>query len=79
MGAVGAAVLGAPISTAMIIFEMTGDWQTGIAVMTTVSLSSALASRLGAAARARALAEFDEQIVIARTLAVYREVLPGDR
>ncbi len=38
-----------------------------------------LASRLGAAARARALAEFDEQIVIARTLAVYREVLPGDR
>ncbi|KGJ04572.1 chloride channel protein, CIC family [Paracoccus halophilus] len=46
MGAVGAAVLGAPISTAMIIFEMTGDWQTGIAVMTTISLSSALASRL---------------------------------
>jgi len=28
----------------MIVFEMTGDWQTGIAVMTTVSLSSALAS-----------------------------------
>ncbi|WP_374634872.1 chloride channel protein [Paracoccus sp. (in: a-proteobacteria)] len=46
MGAVGAAVLGAPISTAMIIFEMTGHWQTGIAVMTSVSLSSALASRL---------------------------------
>ena len=46
MGAVGAAVLGAPISTAMIIFEMTGHWQTGIAVMTSISLSSALASRL---------------------------------
>ncbi|WBU52472.1 chloride channel protein [Paracoccus sp. SCSIO 75233] len=46
MGAVGAAVLGAPISTALIIFEMTGDFQTGIAVMTAVSLSSALASRL---------------------------------
>ncbi|MCF3972805.1 chloride channel protein [Paracoccus salsus] len=46
MAAVGAAVLGAPISTALIIFEMTGDWQTGIAVMTAVSLSSALASRL---------------------------------
>ncbi|WP_371930812.1 chloride channel protein [Paracoccus spongiarum] len=46
MGAVGAAVLGAPISTALIVFEMTGDWQTGIAVMTAVSLSSALASRL---------------------------------
>nr|WP_232962757.1 chloride channel protein [Paracoccus tegillarcae] len=46
MGAVAAAVLGAPISTALIVFEMTGDWQTGIAVMTAVSLSSALASRL---------------------------------
>lgn len=46
MGAVGAAVLGAPISTALIIFEMTGDWQTGIAVMTAVSLSAALASRM---------------------------------
>lgn len=46
MGAVGAAVLGAPISTALIVFEMTGSWQTGIAVMTAVSLSSALASKL---------------------------------
>ena len=46
MGAVAAAVLGAPISTALIVFEMTGDFQTGIAVMTTVSLSSALGSRL---------------------------------
>ncbi len=33
MGAVAAAVLGAPISTALILFEMTGDYQTGIAVM----------------------------------------------
>jgi chloride channel protein, CIC family len=46
MGAVAAAVLGAPISTALIVFEMTGDWQTGIAVMVSVSLSTALASRL---------------------------------
>lgn len=36
-----------------------------------------LARRLGDAARARALAEFDERIVIQCTLAVYREVLPG--
>lgn len=35
-----------------------------------------LATRLGDAARKRVLAEFDERIVIARTLAVYREVLP---
>ena len=46
MGAVGAAVLGAPISTALIVFEMTGDYQTGIAVMVAVAMSSALASRL---------------------------------
>ncbi|WP_298558236.1 chloride channel protein [uncultured Aliiroseovarius sp.] len=46
MGAVAAAVLGAPISTTMIVFELTGDWQTGIAVMSAVSLSTALASQL---------------------------------
>ncbi|MEL6957459.1 MAG: chloride channel protein [Pseudomonadota bacterium] len=46
MGAVAAAVLGAPISTTLIVFELTGDWQTGIAVMVSVSMSSALASRL---------------------------------
>ena len=36
----------------------------------------ALATRLGLAAREKALAEFDECIVIARTIAVYRELLP---
>ncbi len=46
MGAVAAAVLGAPISTTLIVFELTGDWQTGLAVMVTVSLSTALASSL---------------------------------
>ena len=46
MGAVAAAVLGAPISTTLIVFELTGDWQTGIAVMVSVSLSSAVASRI---------------------------------
>lgn len=35
----------------------------------------ALSRRLGEAARQRALAEFDERIVIDRTMAVYREVL----
>jgi chloride channel protein, CIC family len=44
--AVSAAVLGAPISTALLIFEMTGDWQTGLAILVAVSTSSALASRL---------------------------------
>lgn len=36
-----------------------------------------LATRLGQAARAKALAEFDEKIVIERTMAVYRELLPA--
>lgn len=36
----------------------------------------ALASRLGAAARQKALHEFDERIVIERTLSVYKELLP---
>ena len=45
-GAVAAAVLGAPISTTLIVFELTGDWQTGLAVMVAVSLSTALASKL---------------------------------
>lgn len=46
MGAVAAAVLGAPISTTLIVFELTGDWQTGLAVMVAVSLSTALSSAL---------------------------------
>ena len=46
MGAVAASVLGAPISTTLIVFELTGDWQTGLAVMVAVSLSTALSSRM---------------------------------
>ncbi len=46
MGAVAAAVLGAPISTALIVFELTGDWQTGLAVMVAVSMSTAISSNL---------------------------------
>ena len=46
MGAVAAAVLGAPISTTLIVFELTGDWQTGLAVMVAVSMSTALSTRM---------------------------------
>lgn len=46
MGAVAAAVLGAPISTTLIVFELTGDWQAGVAVMVSVSLASALNSKM---------------------------------
>ncbi|MEM7732220.1 MAG: chloride channel protein [Pseudomonadota bacterium] len=46
MGAVSASVLGAPISTTLIVFELTGDWQIGLAVMVAVSISSALSANL---------------------------------
>jgi glycosyltransferase involved in cell wall biosynthesis len=36
-----------------------------------------LRAKLGQAARAKVLAEFDERIVIERTMAVYQELLPG--
>jgi CIC family chloride channel protein len=39
MGAVAAAVLGAPISTSLIVFEMTGDYHITIAVMMAVIIS----------------------------------------
>lgn len=44
--AVAAAVLGGPISTTMILFELTGDWQTGLAVLVAVSLSCALSAQI---------------------------------
>ncbi|MBK0399681.1 chloride channel protein [Limibaculum sp. M0105] len=45
-GAVAAAVLGAPISSTLIVFELTGDWQAGIAVMVAISSASVVADRL---------------------------------
>ncbi|MEM9715608.1 MAG: chloride channel protein [Pseudomonadota bacterium] len=45
MGAVAAAVLGAPISTTLIAFELTGVWQVGLAVILAVSLSTTFANR----------------------------------
>lgn len=40
MGAVAGAVLGAPISTTLIIFELTGDYGTAIAVMVSTSVAT---------------------------------------
>jgi CIC family chloride channel protein len=40
MGAMAAAVLGAPISTALVIFEMTSDYALTLALMITVVISS---------------------------------------
>ena len=46
MGAVAASVLGAPISTVLIVFELTGNWQVGLVVMVTVSVSTSFSGRL---------------------------------
>jgi len=46
MGAVAAAVLGAPISTILIVFELTGDYEVTIAVMIAAALASMLSSSL---------------------------------
>lgn len=46
MGAVAGAVLGAPISSTLIVFELTGDYQAAIAVMISVSLASVVSDRL---------------------------------
>ncbi|MEL6680533.1 MAG: chloride channel protein, partial [Pseudomonadota bacterium] len=46
MAAVAASVLGAPISTTLIVFELTGDWEAGIAIMVAVSLGLAVSTRL---------------------------------
>ncbi|MCG8509671.1 MAG: chloride channel protein, partial [Rhodospirillales bacterium] len=46
MGAVAAAVLGAPISTTLIIFEMTGDYSLTMAVMVAVVISSMIAKQV---------------------------------
>jgi len=42
MGGVAAAVLGAPISTTMIAFELTGGFNVGIALLITVSIATGL-------------------------------------
>lgn len=43
MGAVAAAVLGAPISTVLIVFELTGDYHITLALLFSVSISTGLA------------------------------------
>lgn len=46
MGAVAAAVLGAPISTTLIIFEMTGDYAVTLAVMVAVVVSTVITKQV---------------------------------
>jgi len=47
MGAVAGAVLGAPISTVLIVFELTGDYRVTIAVMVAVALASIITQQFG--------------------------------
>ena len=46
MGAVAASVLGAPISTTLIIFEMTGDYKLSLAVMLAIVISTEVTHHL---------------------------------
>ncbi len=46
MAAVSAAVLGAPLSTSIIIFEMTRDWQAALAVLASVSMACGIAHKV---------------------------------
>ena len=46
MGGVAAAVLGAPISTTMIVFELTGGYEMTIALLLTVSISSGISQSI---------------------------------
>ena len=47
MAAVAGAVLGAPISTIMIVFEMTGDYALTIALMVATAIASVLVDQVG--------------------------------
>ncbi len=46
MGAMAAAVLGAPISTVLIIFELTGDYELTVAVMVAVVIATVLTQQI---------------------------------
>ncbi|MBL28966.1 MAG: chloride channel protein [Rhodospirillaceae bacterium] len=75
MGTVAGAVLGAPISTMLIIFELTGDYKLTIAVMVAVSLSSLITRQLyGHSFFTRQLAQRGIAIDAAREAALLRSV-----
>lgn len=75
MGAVAGAVLGAPISTMLIIFELTADYKLTIAVMIAVSLSSLITRQLyGHSFFSRQLAQRGIAIDAARESALLRTV-----
>lgn len=46
IGALGAAVMNAPLSTTLIVFEMTGDYPTTLAVLASVGMAMAVYGRL---------------------------------
>ena len=49
-------------------------WSLVAALLAMVRDAAALSARLGVATREKVLAQFDERIVVARTLAVYQEL-----
>jgi CIC family chloride channel protein len=83
MGAVASAVLGAPISTTLIVFEMTGDYRAALAVMVASSLAAIVGHRfvqksffLSQLARAGVLLAEGPRNWLPRTLAAERLMRP---
>jgi len=76
MGAVASAILGAPISTTLIVFELTGDYRVTIAMMVAVVLAAILGRQFKfrsffhwqLARRAVKLADADEVLLHAQTV-----------
>lgn len=77
MGAVASAILGAPVSTTLIVFELTGDYRVTIVLMVAVVLATAVARQFRyqsffhwqLARRAVKLADADELLLHAQVVA----------
>lgn len=75
MGAVAGAVLGAPLSTTLIVFEMTGSYETAVALLVAVSLATIITQsvmggnifQLQIEARGYRLAEGPQRVILQTT------------
>ena len=86
MGAVAGAVLGAPLSTTLIVFELTSSYEASVAVLVSVSLATILTqSALGASLFQRQVMQFGYDIsggssrLVLQTVRVRDFMLPLDQ
>jgi chloride channel protein, CIC family len=85
MGAVAGAVLGAPLSTTLIVFEMTGSYETAVALLVSVSLATIITQsvmggnifQLQIEARGFRLADGPQRIIL-QTTRVSEIMTPSD-